>query len=98
MADFDTILAPGPDGVWTLVRPGDRAPQPKKQDEKPAEAPADSEVEEDLIGAEAADTAVEKPSFTGSRADWEAYALATGATEEDVEGKSRNELRATYGG
>ncbi|NUP03538.1 MAG: hypothetical protein HOW59_37010 [Nonomuraea sp.] len=37
------------------------------------------------------------PAKNASRETWVAHAIATGATEADVEGKSRDELAETYG-
>lgn len=38
----------------------------------------------------------EVPSGNASKADWLAFALATGATEEDVTGLTRDQLREQY--
>ena len=39
----------------------------------------------------------EQPSGNASTADWRAYALTQGATEDEVADLSRNELRELYG-
>ncbi|WP_258933205.1 hypothetical protein [Nesterenkonia pannonica] len=43
------------------------------------------------------DTEVEQPAGNASRADWVEYALYVGATEEELEGMTRDEIRDTYG-
>ncbi len=37
------------------------------------------------------------PAGNASLEDWQAYARSQGASEEDVEGKSRNDLREEFG-
>ena len=69
-----------------------QAPTPTEGENGP-ETP-EEDVEEDLIGD--APTA-EKPAGNGSLEDWAAYARSQGATAEDLDGKSRNEIRAAYG-
>jgi hypothetical protein len=39
----------------------------------------------------------EQPAGNASRDDWRAYALTQGATEDEVEDLSRNDLRDLYG-
>lgn len=38
----------------------------------------------------------EAPAGNASRDEWEAYALSTGRTEDDLEGLSRNEIRDLF--
>lgn len=86
--------------VW-----GEQDPKPEKAPEKPEESdPAPSpqpgpedagepeeDASEDLIGA------VERPANGASLREWKKFARSHGATDADLEGKSRNEIRATYG-
>ena len=56
------------------------------------------DVEDDLIGsAPAPETPAEEPAGNASLADWITYARSQGAAAEDLNGKSRNEIRAAYG-
>lgn len=41
-------------------------------------------------------TADDIPAGNASRDEWEAYALSTGRTEDDLEGLSRNEIRDLF--
>lgn len=41
-----------------------------------------------------AETTDEAPNGNASKADWHAYALTQGYTEEGLEGRSRDEIRA----
>lgn len=43
------------------------------------------------------DGAEKVPAKSASKADWEAYARAQGATDEDLDGKTKDDLVATYG-
>lgn len=43
------------------------------------------------------DEDLEEPAGNASREQWEAYARDQGATDEDIDGMSRDDLRATYG-
>lgn len=79
------------------------APEEPVVAESTPEAPAAPEdgsqepsqpVDEDLIGSV---ETVEQPAGNGSLEDWAAFAQSKGATDEDLEGKSRNEIRAAYG-
>lgn len=61
------------------------------------------EVAEGTTVPDAGDTAsagpadlVEQPAGNASLDDWRAYALTQGATEDDLEGLSRNDLRDKY--
>lgn len=42
------------------------------------------------------DTGPEAPPGNGSREAWADYALATGKTEEEITGKTRDEIRALF--
>lgn len=39
----------------------------------------------------------EKPAKSAPKGDWEAYARSQGATDEDLDGKTKDELIASYG-
>ena len=58
------------------------------------QAPLDDE--DDLIGS-TEPPAVDEPARNGSLAEWISYAQRMGATAEDLEGKTRNQIRAAYG-
>lgn len=45
----------------------------------------------------AADDAVEQPAGNGPVQEWRAYAVTQGATEDEVAGMSRKDLRDKYG-
>jgi predicted component of type VI protein secretion system len=62
-------------------------PEPAPKPVVVAEAEAEAEEEE----------TVEEPSKGGSKTAWQAFAKALGATEEQLEGLSRDELAETYG-
>lgn len=40
---------------------------------------------------------LDAPASNASTDDWKRYALGQGATEDDLEGQSRNEIREAYG-
>jgi hypothetical protein len=44
----------------------------------------------------AAEVVVEQPAGNGTAEEWRAYALTQGATEDEVAGMSRNDLRDRY--
>ena len=41
-------------------------------------------------------TSVEKPTKSGTKADWTAYALANGKTEADLDGLKRDDIAALF--
>jgi len=49
-------------------------------------------------GFKLVDTSEEKPSGNAKLETWQKYARTKGATEADLEGKSRDDLRKEYGG
>ncbi|WP_243061155.1 hypothetical protein [Nocardioides sp. SR21] len=49
------------------------------------------------VEAQEADEPSGPPSKSASKADWEAYARSQGATDEDLEGVTKDDLVATYG-
>ena len=52
-----------------------------------------AEVAEETVEEPKAD---EAPNGNASKADWHAYALAQGFTEEGLEGRTRDELRDLF--
>lgn len=46
---------------------------------------------------DAKDTPAEAPSGSASKADWQAYARSTGASDADLDGLTRDQLRDTFG-
>lgn len=50
----------------------------------------------DHLFAEGAQGGPEKPAGNASLEAWQDYAKTKGATEEDVEGQTRDDLKATY--
>lgn len=72
-----------------------QAPTPTEGEDGPEKPEEDADGgDEDLIGDA---PTVEQPAGNGSLEDWTAYARSKGATAEDLDGKSRNEIRAAYG-
>lgn len=77
---------------WKTSKPSgfsseDEALTPVGESYTPVDVPAEPDV--------AAETA--PPSGNASADEWRGYALSQGASEEDLEGLSRRELRETYG-
>lgn len=67
-------------------------------------AKSNREVSEATVVPDPSDTGtaapadlVEQPAKNASQADWRAYALTQGATEDEVADLGRNELRDKYG-
>lgn len=77
------------------------APEPETGPETPEEAEATPSATEEVSvpenAGEDASVVVEQPSGNGSTEEWAAFAKSKGATDEDLEGMSRNEIRAKYG-
>ena len=73
----------------TQAGPDGAAPDPENDP-----APGDGEQGEEEGGTA---TTPEEPGGNASREIWRDYALAIGATEEEVADLSRNELREKYG-
>jgi hypothetical protein len=70
-----------------------------KASEPVVDDPAVETVNPDPIAvaaADAGDPPIPEPKGSASKADWERYARSTGATDDDVDGLSRDELRAKY--
>lgn len=59
--------------------------------------PSTQDVKETVATVEATDTTPEEPAGNAPTDEWQAYALASGATEADIEGLGRNELREQFG-
>lgn len=59
-----------------------------------AETPVEEPIE--LASEVAGDPPIEAPGANASRADWERYARSQGATDEDLEGLKRNDIRDKY--
>ena len=62
------------------------------QDEQPEEQVEDSDDDSD----ESSTDTPAAPSGNASRGDWEAYALAQGFAEEQLDGLKRDEIRALF--
>lgn len=77
------------------------APAPETGPETPEEAEdtpsAPEEVSVPENAGEGVSVDVEQPSGNGSTEEWAAFAKSKGATDADLEGMSRNEIRAKYG-
>lgn len=74
------------------VKPGDvHVGDPDAQD-----AAEKAHTEASTDGTPVADGSVQ-PAGNGSLEDWQEYARSKGATDADLDGKGRNDLRDTYG-
>lgn len=55
-------------------------------------------IESDMVAEATADEPTDgPPAKSASKGDWEAYARSQGATDDDLEGKTKDELVSTYG-
>ena len=62
-------------------------------DPAPADTPADAETDADETEEHDKDTPVMRPAGNASKQAWYDYALATGLSEDDLDGLDRNEIR-----
>ena len=79
---------------WAAPLVGDHVYEPG---EAPDASPAPVEPDEVPDPAPEPETLPERPAGNASKDAWLDYAVALGATREDVEALSRNELRDQYG-
>lgn len=80
------------DGI--RYKPADAARRGHKAVTPHAPISFDAPVVEDV---EDEDETLPEPSKGGSKTDWAAYATAQGATADQLDGMSRDELAETYG-
>lgn len=71
------------------------APVPKDADREHLEQLIDQDMVEKAAEPESDEDGA--PAKSAAKAEWEAYARAQGATDEDLEGKTKDELVSTYG-
>jgi hypothetical protein len=55
-------------------------------------------VDEGFLVKSDDDGQVKKPAKSASKGEWEAYARSQGATDDDLDGKSKDDLVDAYGG
>lgn len=96
-ADVEAAAAEQADSQAASVGPVPAGPadagigQPNGVDTPVGDAATANDVHDEAVAAD------EAPKGNASREEWEAYALAHGATETDVADLGRDELRDTYG-
>lgn len=84
--------------VWQEAPEKQDEPVDNDSDQSGADVAESASEEQEETSEEETPTApsMPQPSVNGSLVDWQAYAKHKGATDEDIDGKSRNELRAQY--
>lgn len=94
---WDQVLSkPGEPFNFTRYRKGDVVDLDVEDARRLVKAGAVTPVSEtDGDDGSDADTA---PAKSASKADWEAYARAEGATDADLDGVTKDDLVAAYGG
>lgn len=84
-------------GNARAFNPGDRVPEANVRAHGYLEAGVVARVGSNAAEQATPEQVTQQPDRDASKSDWEAYARAVGGTEDQISGKTKAELVATFG-